>query len=96
MQTPQLWTAVGAAFGEMDARLAGFSHPAAHRTHSWDLRCAADTMRRQNLILPLDRRSVCILSQGCTLSSALSSTPTLTVTLTLTLTLTHTLTLTPA
>ena len=56
-QSPQLWAAVGAAFGEIDARLAGFSHPAAHRTHSWDLRRAADTVRRRDPALPLARRS---------------------------------------
>ena len=45
---------MGAAFGEVDARLANFKHPAAHRTHSWDLRVGADTVRRHVHEQPLD------------------------------------------
>jgi Ser/Thr protein kinase RdoA (MazF antagonist) len=47
---------VGAAFGEMDARLAAFQHPATDRTHSWDLRIGANTVRCSKDNQPLERR----------------------------------------
>jgi len=34
---PRSWQAVGRAAGELDAQLAGFEHPAAHRLFLWDV-----------------------------------------------------------
>ncbi|MBV8206358.1 MAG: aminotransferase class III-fold pyridoxal phosphate-dependent enzyme, partial [Acidobacteria bacterium] len=39
--TPRMLASLGRALGQMDAALAGFAHPAAHREFHWDLRAAA-------------------------------------------------------
>src|SRR5439155_1930668 len=39
--TPALLASLGCALARMDLALAGFDHPAAHRTMNWDLRHAA-------------------------------------------------------
>ena len=58
---------VGRLLGRVDARLAGFSHPAAHRELKWDLKraawarqyltCVGDPQRRALLVRILDRYS---------------------------------------
>ena len=53
----RLLTSLGRALAQMDAALAAFSHPAAHRSFYWDLRSAA-TARELIGLLPESRRSL--------------------------------------
>jgi 4-aminobutyrate aminotransferase-like enzyme/Ser/Thr protein kinase RdoA (MazF antagonist) len=52
-----LLASLGRALGQMDAALAGFSHPAAHRTFYWDLRNAS-IAREFIPLLPAGRRRI--------------------------------------
>jgi len=53
----KLLASLGRALGQMDAALADFSHPAAHRAFYWDLR-RADIAREHARLLPEDRRPI--------------------------------------
>jgi 4-aminobutyrate aminotransferase-like enzyme/Ser/Thr protein kinase RdoA (MazF antagonist) len=54
---PALLRSLGRALGQMDAALAGFDHPAAHRSFYWDIRRAG--MAREHLgLLPEPRRKL--------------------------------------
>jgi 4-aminobutyrate aminotransferase-like enzyme/Ser/Thr protein kinase RdoA (MazF antagonist) len=54
---PALLRSLGRALGQMDAALAGFDHPAAHRAFYWDIRRAAGAHEHLAL-LPESRRKL--------------------------------------
>ena len=56
-QTPELFERIGRLLGEVDARLSGFSHPAALREFKWDLKRAAWIRDYLHLISDAPRRA---------------------------------------
>ena len=55
---PELLTSLGRAVAAMDAALAGFDHPAAHREFHWDIRQAGMARRHAGLLSPAQRALV--------------------------------------
>ncbi len=57
-QTPEMLFSLGSLLGRLDACLAGFSHPAAHREMKWDLARASWTRERLHHIADPARRAL--------------------------------------
>ena len=56
VQSPALWEALGGTVGRVDAKLAGFSHPALDREHEWDVRHSYAVWRDESALSLLDNR----------------------------------------